>query len=70
MLKHLYSWGDSISNKKIQKDVIQLPSKNGEPDYSSMETFISAIQKLVIKDVVLYADRKIGATKKLISNNL
>ena len=65
-LKHLYSWGDSISNKKIQKDVIQLPARNGEPDYSSMETFISAIQKLVIKDVVLYADKKICATKDVI----
>jgi len=31
-----------------------------------METFISAIQKLVIKDVVLYADKKINATKNLL----
>lgn len=28
-----------------------------------METLISAIQKLVIKDVVLYAERKIAATQ-------
>ena len=32
-----------------------------------METFISAIQKLVIKDVVLYADRKIAATKHAVT---
>ncbi len=31
-----------------------------------MQTLISAVQKLVIKDVVLYADRKIAATKKVI----
>jgi len=62
-LQHLYSWGDSISNKKIQKDVIKLPIKNNSPNYPFMETFISAIQKLVIKDVVLYADKKINATK-------
>ena len=65
-LQHLYSWGDSISNKKIQKDVFMLPEKDGKPDYSSMETFISAVQKLVIKDVVLYADQKIAATKEAV----
>lgn len=68
-LQHLYSWGDSISNKKIQKDVIKLPIKNNSPDYSTMETFISAIQKLVIKDVVLYADKKINATKNIVNNS-
>lgn len=31
-----------------------------------METLISAIQKLVIKDVVLYADKKIEASKKVV----
>jgi hypothetical protein len=33
-----------------------------------METLISAIQKLVIKDVVLYADRKIAATQSVIAS--
>ena len=32
-----------------------------------MPILISAIQKLVIKDVVLYADKKIEATKKVIN---
>ncbi|WP_280175596.1 restriction endonuclease subunit S [Bathymodiolus platifrons methanotrophic gill symbiont] len=63
-LDHKYSWGDSISNRKIQKDEISLPTQNNQPDYSSMETFISAIQKLVIKDVVHYADNKIGFCRK------
>ena len=67
-LQHLYSWGDSISNKKIQKDVFMLPVKDGVPDYDAMETFISAVQKLVIKDVVLYADRKIAVAKAAIKN--
>jgi Type I restriction modification DNA specificity domain len=42
---------------------IHLPTHNQLPDYNLMETFISAIQKLIIKDVVHYADRKIAATK-------
>ena len=37
--------------------------------YVCMETLISAIQKLVIKDVVLYADRKIEATKNVIDKS-
>ena len=57
-LGHKYSWGDSISNRKIQTDKVSLPIKNQQPNFEIMETFISAIQKLVIKEVVLYADKK------------
>ncbi len=65
-LKHKYSWGDSISKAKINRDVMLLPIKNGKPDYSIMRSFISAIQKLVIKEVVQYADSKIAATKEFV----
>lgn len=44
-----------------------LPSQSGLPDYDCMATFISAIQKEVIKDVVLFADRKIGVAKKIVN---
>ena len=67
-LSHKYSWGDSVSKTKIKKDKIYLPTKNGKPDFETMENFISAIQKLVIKDVVLYSDRKINATKIWVSS--
>lgn len=67
-LRHKYSWGDSVSKTKIKKDKILLPTKDGKVDYSIMKTFISAIQKLVIKDVVWYADSKIMATKSVIEN--
>lgn len=66
-LKHKYSWGNSISNKKIQKDKVSLPIGDMHANYAIMETFISAIQKLVIKDVVLYANRKIDATKSIVN---
>ena len=62
-LAHKYSWGNSISNAKIKTDKSMLPAKNGKPDYEAMETFISAVQKLVIKDVVKYADDRIAAAK-------
>jgi hypothetical protein len=63
-LKHKYSWGDSVSNKKIQKDKITLPVTNGLPNYDIMKVFISAIQKLVIKDVVLYSNKKLMLQRK------
>lgn len=44
---------------------IQLPSINGLPDYERMATLISAIQKEVIKDVVIFAKREIGAANEI-----
>lgn len=48
---------------------MQLPTKDGKPDYDTMATLISVVQKLVIKDVVLYADRKIEKTKEVTRND-
>jgi len=65
-LKHKYSWGDSVSSTKIKKDVIALPIQESSPDYAKMSLLISAIQKIVIKDVVEYADNKIRLTKSVV----
>ena len=46
---------------------ILLPTTNNTPNFTIMETFISAIQKLVIKEIVLYTDRKIQAAKTVVS---
>ncbi len=67
-LGHKYSWGDSISNRKIQTDKVSLPTQNKQPNYAIMDTFISAIQKLVIKDLVLYVDGKREACSSEIPN--
>ncbi len=45
---------------------MMLPVKGHEPDIATMETLISAIQKLIIKDVVQFAEREIAATKTAI----
>lgn len=45
---------------------ISLPTQGKQPDYTFMETLITAIHKLVIKEVVLYADKKIVATKTVV----
>lgn len=65
-LGHKYSWGDSISNKKIQKDKVSLPTKDNQPDLSSMETLISAVQKLVIQNLVEYANQKIEIHNRVV----
>lgn len=61
-----FSYARNFYAKDADELNIMLPEKDGKPDYSSMETFISAVQKLVIKDVVLYADQKIAATKEAV----
>ncbi len=48
---------------------IMLPISGNSPNYTFMESFISAIQKLVIKDVVLYADKKIAAARAVVQAN-
>ncbi len=68
-LNNKYSWGNSISFHKIQSDMVFLPVKNGEIDFDFMRTIISAVHKLVIKEVFLNADRKSKATRKGVSNN-
>ena len=49
--------------------MVFLPVKNGEIDFDFMRTIISAVHKLVIKEVFLNADRKSKATRKGVSNN-
>lgn len=61
-----YSYGKKLRSSRSLHFKMQLPVKDGKPDYETMETLISAIQKLVIKDVVLYADKKIKATKYIV----
>ena len=46
---------------------LSLPvNEAGNPDYDKMAIIISAIHKLVIKDVVAYSNRKIKATKAVV----
>lgn len=65
-----FSYGNKLRSSQSLDFKMQLPTKNNLPDYSIMETFISAIQKLVIQDVVLYAENKIAATKGVIKENV
>lgn len=61
-----FDYGHNFYAKDADALDIMLPTKDGKPDYKAMELLISAIQKLVIKDAVLYADRKIKGTKSVV----
>ena len=64
----IYSYKNKLGGWNVVQDkYIMLPVRDGAPDYAAMQDFISAVQKLVIKDVVSYADKKIGATKAVVN---
>lgn len=66
----IYSYKNKLGGWNVVKNKdIKLPEKDGKIDFAFMETFISAIKKLAIKEVVLYSDRKITATKELVAKN-
>ncbi len=70
-LNNKYSWGDSISNTKIQNDSILLPTnQHGKIDFHFMRTFINALMKQTIQGVVQYSSAKIQATKEAISQEM
>lgn len=62
-----FNYGHNFYAKDADALNIMLPEKDGKPDYTYMEKLISAIQKLVIKNVVLYSEQKLAATKAVVS---
>ncbi len=63
-----YSYGHKLRSSQSLGFKMLLPVRDGAPDYAAMQDFISAVQKLIIKDVVKYAEDKINATKKVVKN--
>ena len=65
----IYSYKNKLGGWNVVKHKeIRLPEKDGKIDFAFMETFISAMKKIAIKDVVVYSDRKINATKAVVSS--
>jgi len=55
----IYSYKNKLGGWNVVKNkYIQLPTKKDKPDYEIMDTLISGIKKLVIKDLILYVERK------------
>lgn len=64
-----FDYGHNFYAKDADDLDIQLPTRDGKPDYDVMATLISAVQKMVIKDVVRLADSRIEKTKELTGND-
>lgn len=64
----IFSWGkSSFSEEVINSTVINLPiNEKNEIDYTFMETYIKAIEKLSIKSLIEYKDEIIKSTKEII----
>lgn len=64
----IYSYKNKLGGWNVVKHKeIKLPEKDGKIDFAFMESFISAMKKIAIKDVVKYSDTKINATKEVVS---
>ena len=63
-----YNYGTKFNRDNAAKEKIQLPvKKDNTPDYQTMSLVISAMQKVVIKNVVNYLDVRIEKTDELVS---
>ena len=60
-----FDYGHNFYAKDADALDIMLPSVNGKPDFETMSLLISAVQKLVIKGVVCYAEKQIAAAKEI-----
>lgn len=65
-IKPKFGYENKAGWTKVKEEKIFLPIQREEINFEYMETLISAVQKLVIKDVVEYTDRKIEATREII----
>jgi len=63
-----FNYGRNFYAKDADVLSILLPVKDKKPNYETMETVISAIHKLVVKDVVLYVERKKKELNKMTEN--
>ena len=65
-----FNYGNKLRSSESYNIEIFLPSSNdNEPDLKTTEVFISAIKKLVIKDVVEFAKAKTEATKAVVNRD-
>jgi len=65
-----FSWGQSSFNEKILNNVsFFVPVNNlNQPDYDFMQTYIKAIEKKVIQNVVAWKDKEIEKTKEIVNS--
>lgn len=66
VIEKRFNYNAKATKIGLKETEIQLPILNGEIDYEFMSDFIRVVEKLVIKDLVIWADKKITATKEIV----
>lgn len=66
VIEKRFNYNAKATKIGLKETKIQLPIHNGEIDYEFMLDFIRVVEKLVIKDLVIWADKKIAATKEVV----
>lgn len=62
-LEGKFTYGKKLRSSQSFDFKMKLPVKNGELNFEVIRNFIAAIQKLVIKDLILYNDMKMAAAR-------
>lgn len=61
-----FDYANKFNRKTAAKLTVTLPATpDGTPDFAFMESFVTAQQKLAIRDVVLWKDKVISETRKI-----
>lgn len=60
-----FNYGKNFYAKDADELYIKLPTINNKPNYNYMSNLISAIQKIVIGNVIEYTNLKVKTTKKI-----
>lgn len=66
VIEKRFNYNAKATKIGLKETEIQLPIQNGQIDYTFMSDLIRAVEKLVIKDLVIWADKKIAATKEIV----
>lgn len=61
-----YSYNAKATKIELKNTIISLPMLNNQPDYDLMQTLISAMQKVVIRDVVRFVEGKMEGAASLV----
>lgn len=67
VIEKRFNYNAKATKIGLKETEIQLPIQNGQIDYTFMSDFIRAVEKLVIKDLVIWADKKIATTKEVVA---
>lgn len=65
-IKQTFSYDKKATWERVKNQKILLPIQNNQIAFNYMETFIKAIQKLVIKDLVEWKDKELKAYKDVV----